>query len=132
MRQGQNGNPSAPPLSPVRPMTNNQNGGVGVSGGRPQAGSGGGANADPTPAAMTSPRTPRAPPGPPNGLSPLQARGRSTTPSLFLAYPQTSSPSHSGLVYLIPPQHKPSPLHHPPGAGPPSAALPMSPRNPPA
>jgi hypothetical protein len=50
MRQGQNGNPSAPPRSPVysRPMTNGQNGGVGVSG-RLQAGSGG-ASAGPTPA----------------------------------------------------------------------------------
>ena len=75
MRQGQNGNPSAPPRSPVysRPMANGQNGGVGVSGGRPQAGSGG-PNAGPTPAAMPSPRmTPHAPPGPPSGLPPPQA-----------------------------------------------------------
>ncbi|KAH9050988.1 hypothetical protein EDB83DRAFT_1359089 [Lactarius deliciosus] len=57
LRQGQNGNPSAPPRSPVytRPMANGQNGGVGVSGGRPQAGSGG-ASTGPAPAAMPSPR----------------------------------------------------------------------------
>jgi len=72
LRQGQNGNPSAPPQSPVysRPMANGQNGGVGVSGGRPQAGSGG-TSAGRAPAAMPSPRlTPHAPPGPPSGLPP--------------------------------------------------------------
>ena len=75
LRQGQNGNPSAPPRSPVysRPMANGQNGGVGISGGRPQAGSSG-SSAGPTPAAMPSPRlTPHAPPGPPSGLPPPQA-----------------------------------------------------------
>ncbi len=75
LRQGQNGNPSAPPRSPVysRPMANGQNGGVGVSGGRPQAGSGG-PSAGPTPAAMPSPRlTSHAPPGPPSGLPPPPA-----------------------------------------------------------
>ena len=72
LRQSQNGNPSAPPRSPVysRPMVNGQNGGVGVGGGRPQAGSGG-ASAGPMPAAMPSPRlTPHQPPGPPGGLPP--------------------------------------------------------------
>jgi hypothetical protein len=69
-RLGQNGNASATPRSPVhsRPMTNGQNGGVGVID-RPEAGSGG-ASAGPTPA---SPRlTPHAPPGPPNGMPPPQ------------------------------------------------------------
>jgi translation initiation factor 4G len=75
LRQGQNGNPSAPPRSPVysRPMANGQNGGVGISGGRPQAGSGG-TGAGPAPAAMPSPRlTPHAPPGPPSGMPPPPA-----------------------------------------------------------
>jgi hypothetical protein len=55
LRQGQNGNPSAP-RSPVysRPMANGQNSGVGVSG-RPQAGSGG-PNTGPAPTGLSSPR----------------------------------------------------------------------------
>jgi len=74
LRQGQNGHPSAPPRSPVysRPMENGQNSGAGVSGGRPQVGSGV-PSAGPAPAAMPSPRlTPHAPPGPPSGLPPPQ------------------------------------------------------------
>jgi hypothetical protein len=70
-RQGQNGNLSAPPPSPIysRPMANGQNGGVG---GRSQAGSGG-TSAGPTPAPMPSPRlTPHSPPSPPGGLLPPQ------------------------------------------------------------
>ncbi|KAI9441620.1 hypothetical protein H4582DRAFT_1933815 [Lactarius indigo] len=135
LRQGQNGNPSAPPRSPVytRPMANGQNGGVGVSGGRPQAGSGG-TSAGPAPAAMPSPRlTPHAPPGPPSGLPPPPTmwQGYYYHPQFVPGVPpdQFYPPQWSG--HLIPPQHQPPPPHHPPGAGPPSAPLPMSPRNPP-
>jgi translation initiation factor 4G len=70
VRQGQNGNPSAP-RSPVysRPMANGQANSVGVSG-RPQAGSGG-PSTGPAPTALPSPRlTPHPAPGPPSGLPP--------------------------------------------------------------
>jgi translation initiation factor 4G len=69
LRQGQNGNPSAP-RSPVYPrMANGQSSVAGVSG-RPQAGSGG-PSAGPAPPALSSPRlTPHPPPGPPSGLPP--------------------------------------------------------------
>ncbi|KAF8270200.1 hypothetical protein EI94DRAFT_815633 [Lactarius quietus] len=132
LRQGQNGNSSAPPRSPVysRPMANGQNGGVGVSG-RPQAGSGGN-SAGPTPAAMPSPRmTPHAPPGPPSGMPPPQAMWPGYYyPQFVPGVPpdQFYQPQWPG--HLIP-QHQPPPSHHPPGAGPPSAGLAMSPRNPP-
>ncbi|KAI0302331.1 hypothetical protein B0F90DRAFT_1627403 [Multifurca ochricompacta] len=135
LRQGQNGNPSAPPRSPVytRPMSNGQNGGVGVSG-RPQAGSGG-PSAGPTPAALPSPRlTPHPPPGPSSGLPPPPTMwpGYYYHPSFVSGvppdqlYPPPQWPGH-----FMPPQHQPPPPHHPPGPGPSSAGLPMSPRNPP-
>ncbi|KAI0002226.1 hypothetical protein BJV74DRAFT_42192 [Russula compacta] len=135
LRQGQNGNPSAP-RSPVysRPMANGQNNSVGVSG-RPQAGSGG-PSAGPAPAALPSPRmTPHPPPpGPPSGLPPPPAAmwpGYYYHPSFVPGgvppdqfYPQPQWPGH-----LIPPQHQPPPPAHPPGPAPPSTSLPMSPRN---
>ncbi|KAI9465254.1 hypothetical protein BJY52DRAFT_1114117 [Lactarius psammicola] len=133
LRQGQNGNPSAPPRSPVysRPMANGQNGGVGVS--RPQAGSGG-ASAGPAPAAMPSPRlTSHPPPGPPSGLPPPPTMwsGYYYHPQFVPGVPPEQFYPPQWSSHLIPPQHQPPPPHHPPGAGPPSAALPMSPRNPP-
>jgi hypothetical protein len=70
VRQGQNGNPSAP-RSPVYscPMTNGQANSVGV-GGRLQAGSGGPITG-PAPTGSPSLRpTPHPGPGPPRGLSP--------------------------------------------------------------
>jgi translation initiation factor 4G len=70
VRQGQNGNPSAP-RSPVysRPMANGQANSVGITG-RPQAGSGG-PSTGPVPTALPSPRlTPHPAPGPPSGLPP--------------------------------------------------------------
>ncbi|KAI0250910.1 hypothetical protein BJV78DRAFT_1282825 [Lactifluus subvellereus] len=132
LRQGQNGNPSAP-RSPVysRPMANGQSSGVGVSG-RPQAGSGG-PSAGPAPTALSSPRlTPHPPPGPPSGLPPpAMWSGYYYHPSFVPGVPpdQFYQPQWPG--HLLPPQHQPPPPHHPPGPPPPSAGLPMSPRNPP-
>ncbi|KAN0130789.1 hypothetical protein V8E53_011464 [Lactarius tabidus] len=127
-RQGQNGNLSAPPPSPIysRPMANGQNGGVGVSG-RSQAGSGG-TSAGPTPAPMPSPRlTPHSPPSPPGGLLPPQPMwpGYYYHPQLVPPPDQFYPPQWPGQLI---PQHQPPSPRHPPDASPPTVAPPRSPR----
>ncbi|KAI9465227.1 hypothetical protein BJY52DRAFT_672657 [Lactarius psammicola] len=103
LSRGQNGNPSAPPPSPVypRPIANGQNGVVGTSGGRPEAGSSP-PNAGPAPPAMPSPRLiPDAPPGPSNGLPPPPTMwsGYYYHPQFLPGVPQPAVP----IVPAVPP-----------------------------
>ncbi|KAI0042560.1 hypothetical protein FA95DRAFT_1575660 [Auriscalpium vulgare] len=133
-QSGQNGNQNGgAPRSPVfpRPLSNGTSGGVGVSG-RPQGGNG--PSNGPPPAAMPSPRlAPHPHPGPPTGMpqTPMWQ------PQYYYSYVPGMPPDQQQYMYQqqqwmqhqLPPQHQPPPQHHP--QGPPSAGMPMSPRNPP-